>query len=69
MTMTRRDLAFTMVMMLTLMTLVAAGLTTWLLLTSPMTAVSAFDAADITPLLRAAVGAFYNALSFLGRFL
>jgi hypothetical protein len=69
MTMTRRDLALTMVLMLMLGTLAAASLTTWLLLTSPMTAVSAFDAADITPLLRAAVGAFYNALSFLGRFL
>ena len=67
--MTRRDLVVTMVFMLTLGTLATAGLTTWLLLTSPMTAVSAFDAADITPLLEAAVGAFYNALSFLGRFL
>ena len=67
--MTRRDLALTMVLMLMLGTLAAAGLTTWLLLTSPMTAVSAFDAADITPLLSAAVSAFYNALSFLGRFL
>jgi hypothetical protein len=67
--MTQRDLIVTMVLMLTLGTLAAAGLTTWLLLTSPMTAVSAFDSADITPLLQAAVGAFYNALSFLGRFL
>jgi hypothetical protein len=42
----------------------AAGLTTWLLLTAAMTAVSAFNAADLTPLLTAAVSAFYNALSF-----
>jgi hypothetical protein len=69
MTMTRRDLALTMVLMLMVMTLAAASLTTWLLLTAPMTAVSAFDTADITPLLRAAMGAFYSALSFLGRFL
>jgi hypothetical protein len=67
--MTRRDLALTMVLMLMVLTAALASLTTWLLLTSPMTAVSAFDAADITPLLRAAMGAFYNALSFLGRFL
>jgi hypothetical protein len=67
--MTRRELAVTMIFMLTLGTLAAAGLTTWLLLTSPMTAVSAFDAADITPLLQAAVGALYSALSFLNRFL
>jgi hypothetical protein len=69
MTMTRRDVAFTMMMLLMLGMVAAAGLTTWLLLTAPMTAVSAFDAADITPLLQAAVGAFYTALSFLGRFL
>jgi hypothetical protein len=67
--MTRQDLAFSMVLMMMLGTLAAASLTTWLLLTSPMTAVSAFDAADITPRLQAAVDAFYNALSFLGRFL
>jgi hypothetical protein len=69
MTMTRRDLAFTVVLMLMVGTLAAAGLTTWVLLTSPMTAVSAFDAADIGPLLGAAVSALYNALSFLGQFL
>jgi hypothetical protein len=67
--MTRRDFAFTMAMMLMLGTLAVASLTTWLLLTSPMTAVSAFDALDIRPLLNAAIGAFYTALSFLGRFL
>jgi hypothetical protein len=67
--MTRRDFALTMAMMLMLGTLAVASLTTWLLLTSPMTAVSAFDALDITPLLNAAIGAFYTALSFLGRFL
>jgi hypothetical protein len=67
--MTRRELAVMLVLMLTLGTLAAASLTAWLLLTSPMTAVSAFDAADFTPLLRAAVGALYNALWFLGGFL
>jgi hypothetical protein len=67
--MTQRDFAFTMVLMLTLGTVAAAGLTAWLLLTSPMTAVSAFDTADIRPLVGAAMSVFYNALSFLGQFL
>jgi hypothetical protein len=46
-----------------------AGLTIWLLLTAPTTVASALDGHDVLPLARMVVGALYDALTGLARYL
>ena len=48
---------------------VAAGLTTWLLVTAPATIAMAIEGGDAEPLLQAALNALYEALTRLVRYL
>jgi hypothetical protein len=67
--MTTRDLAMTTAGLVAVTASVAAGLTTWLLVTAPVTVAMAIQGRDAEPLLQEAVRALFQALAQLVRYL
>jgi hypothetical protein len=67
--MTTRDLAMTTVGVVAVAASVAAGLTTWLLVTAPVTVAMAIESRDAEPLLEVALKALYQAVTQLVRYL
>jgi hypothetical protein len=63
------NMAATMAGIVALTASATAGLTIWLLLTAPATVGSALGGHDVTPLVRMAIEALYEALSGLARYL
>jgi hypothetical protein len=67
--MTVREVAAMMGWVVALMASVAAGLTTWLLVTAPATVAMAVEGRDAEPLVQAAFGVLYEVLARLVRYL
>ena len=67
--MTTRELAMTLAGMVAVAASVAAGLTTWLLVTAPATVALAIEGRDGEPLLQVALTALYQVLARLVRYL
>ena len=67
--MTTRELAMTMAGVVAVAASVAAGLTTWLLVTAPATVAMAIEGRDAEPLLQVALTALYQVLARLVRYL
>ena len=67
--MTTRELAMTTAGVVAVAASLAAGLTTWLLVTAPATIAMAIEGGDAEPLLQAALNALYAALTRLVRYL
>ena len=67
--MTTRDVAMTTAGVVAVAASVAAGLTTWLLVTAPATVAMAIEGRDAEPLLEVALKALYQALTQLFRYL
>ena len=63
------DMVLTLSSLMGVATSGMAALTIWLLLTQPLTVANAVNARDLTPLLRAIVGALFTALSAVIRYL
>ena len=67
--MTMSALAMRMAGVVAVAASVAAGLTTWLLVTAPATIAMAIEGGDAEPLLQVALSALYEALTRLVRYL
>jgi hypothetical protein len=67
--MTIRELAMTAAGLVAVVASVAAGLTTWLLVTAPATVAMAIEGRDSEPLLQVALSALYDVLIRLVRYL
>ena len=67
--MTTRELAMTTAGVVAVAASVAAGLTTWLLVTAPATVAMAIEGGDAEPLLQVALSALYEVLTRLVRYL
>jgi hypothetical protein len=67
--MTTRELAMTTAGFVAVAASVAAGLTTWLLVTAPATVAMAIEGRDAEPLLQAALNALYDVVIRLVRYL
>jgi cytochrome c biogenesis factor len=66
--MTTRGLAMTTAGVVAVAASVAAGLTTWLLITAPTTVAMAIEGRDAEPLLQVALSILHDALTRLVRF-
>ena len=67
--MTTRELAMTTAGVVAVAASVAAGLTTWLLVTAPTTVALAIEGRDAEPLLQVALSALLDVLTRLVRYL
>jgi hypothetical protein len=67
--MTIRELAMTTAGLVAVAASVAAGLTTWLLVTAPATVAMAIEGRDAEPLLQVALNALYEVIVRLVRYL
>ena len=67
--MTARDLVMTLAGMVAIRASVAAGVTTWLLVTAPATVAMAIEGRDAEPFVRVALRALYEILARVVRYL
>ena len=67
--MAQRNVAWTLAGLVAVGASVVAGVTIWLLLTEPLTVANVVSSRDLVPLAQAVVGALYEALLGLVRYL
>ena len=67
--MPRTNIVLTVVGVIAIAASIVAGLAIWLLVTSPVAVATAVDSGDTAPLFEAVIGAVYDALLTLVRYL